>query len=85
MKKKIKDVMRLVYNLVLDKAFTIPKPVYIRLSSALQSIGGTLISAGTIGFAVIGDAVQPAEAMQISLIGMGIFACGTIIDIKASK
>lgn len=85
MKKKIKDVLRLVYGQILDKVQTIPKPVYSRLCSALQSIGGTLISAGIIGFAVIGDAVQPVEAGQIVLIGLTIFVCGTIIDIRTSK
>ncbi|MGI6407669.1 MAG: hypothetical protein ACOX0Y_03030 [Thiopseudomonas sp.] len=85
MKQKIKDVLRLVYGLVLDKAQTIPKPVYSRMASSLQSIGGTLVSAGIVGFAVLGDAVEPAEAVQIFMIGVGIFVCGTIVDIKASK
>ncbi len=39
MKKKIKDVLRLVYGLVLDKAQAVHKPVFTRLGSALQSIG----------------------------------------------
>ena len=85
MKKKIKDFLRITYGLVLEKALTIPQPVFRRIASALQSIGGTLISAGIIGFAVIGDAVKPVEAVQIALIGVSIFVCGTIMDIKVSK
>lgn len=85
MQEKIEALLSAV-RLALERAGEkITKPVFGGIGRDIRTIGGMLISAGLIGFAVTGDTVTPLEATLILFLGFTLFVCGTIVEIEANK